>query len=155
MPESNHGLGLNQIDVNKNIRQIFTRRACCNSSTVKDCNRCWHSLSANFDKIINYILSRTAYMQIKYNNKFRNCFSLLSNRLYFNPAFCSIGKKWMWCVTAQCGCMRHIKLRFKETFFTNPKFNRLHLLIKSGPPIAWMTKCPQRLLAWLFPKFLM
>ena len=72
--ESNHDLGLNQTDVNKNIRRIFLRRACCSSSSVKNCNRCWASFSANFEKSINYVLLITANMQFIYENKARNCF---------------------------------------------------------------------------------
>ena len=75
-PESNHELGLRQTDINKNIECIFSRRACCSRSSVKNlnCNRCRASFSANFEKSINYILLKTPYMQLIYKNKARNCF---------------------------------------------------------------------------------
>ena len=76
MPESNHDLGLNQTGVNKNIRWIFLRHACCmrSSSSVKNCNRRWASFSANFEKSIIYVLLKTPNMQLIYKNKARNHF---------------------------------------------------------------------------------
>ena len=106
LPESDHELGLHQTDINKNIECIFLRCACCSSSSVKYHFTCWASHPANSEKIINYVLLRIANMQLKYKNEVMTCFFLLSNRLYFNSAFCSIGKKWLWHVTAHypiCG----------------------------------------------------
>ena len=74
MPECNHGLGLEPNRHQQNIKQILTRCACCSSWTVKDCNRCWASLSTNFEKSINHVLLRTDNMQLKYKNKAKKCF---------------------------------------------------------------------------------